>query len=290
MARARNIKPGFFMNDELAELSCEARLLFIGLWTIADREGRLEDRPKKIKSQICPYDKWDVEKLLDDLCNAKFITRYSVDGLKCIHINTFRKHQNPHQNEKESELPPPPSDKQGRCTEHSGANTKAVPELSGSTMKAIGLIPDSLIPDSGFLIPDPLKPKSDTQAETRKVSEQSKQPDWQQPEGEQPPEANPSKLGDVLASFPDSLDTDEFSRAWHSEWIPYQRQLDTRGRAPPLQTQQAQLAELARLGSESAIVALRTSIRHGWKGVFPDKVSNTKGKSDGKRRATIITE
>lgn len=50
MARARNIKPAFFMNDELAEIDPLGRLLFIGLWTIADREGRLEDRPARHKS------------------------------------------------------------------------------------------------------------------------------------------------------------------------------------------------------------------------------------------------
>ena len=44
--RARNIKPGFFKNDALAELDFAGRLLFIGLWGIADRAGRLEDRPK----------------------------------------------------------------------------------------------------------------------------------------------------------------------------------------------------------------------------------------------------
>ena len=52
MARARNIKPGFFTNDELVELPFATRLLFIGLWTIADREGRMVDRPKKIKMEI----------------------------------------------------------------------------------------------------------------------------------------------------------------------------------------------------------------------------------------------
>ena len=51
MARARNIKPGFFKNEFLAEMPCEVRLLFIGLWTLADREGRLEDRPKRIKDR-----------------------------------------------------------------------------------------------------------------------------------------------------------------------------------------------------------------------------------------------
>ena len=48
MARARNIKPGFFANENLAECDPLARLLFAGLWCLADREGRLEDRPKRI--------------------------------------------------------------------------------------------------------------------------------------------------------------------------------------------------------------------------------------------------
>ena len=37
MARARNIKPGFFTNDVLADCDPLARLLFAGLWTVADR-------------------------------------------------------------------------------------------------------------------------------------------------------------------------------------------------------------------------------------------------------------
>ena len=39
MSRSRNIKPGFFKNEHLAECQPLARLLFIGLWTLADREG-----------------------------------------------------------------------------------------------------------------------------------------------------------------------------------------------------------------------------------------------------------
>lgn len=56
MARSRNIKPAFFFNEQLAEVAPLGRLLFIGLWTIADREGRLEDRPRKIKAEVLAYD------------------------------------------------------------------------------------------------------------------------------------------------------------------------------------------------------------------------------------------
>lgn len=110
MARARTIKPGFFKNDELAELNPYARLLFAGLWTIADREGRIEDRPKRIKAEILPYDDLDVNELLDELHNHHFICRYEVDGKKYIWCIAFTHHQNPHKNEPESIIPPVPDD------------------------------------------------------------------------------------------------------------------------------------------------------------------------------------
>ncbi|WP_063657741.1 hypothetical protein [Candidatus Arsenophonus triatominarum] len=105
MARARNIKPGFFSNDDLAECEPLARLLFAGLWTIADREGRLEDKPRKIKAMVLPYDEADCEKLLSQLHSKNFITRYSVDGNDYIQINNWKKHQNPHCKESPSEIP-----------------------------------------------------------------------------------------------------------------------------------------------------------------------------------------
>ena len=52
MARTRSIKPSFFDNEILGDLPPLTRLLFIGLWGIADREGRLEDRPKRIKKEL----------------------------------------------------------------------------------------------------------------------------------------------------------------------------------------------------------------------------------------------
>lgn len=107
MARSRNIKPGFFVNEDLIELDPLARLLFIGLWTLADREGRLEDRPRKIKLSILPGDDCNIDHLLNELARYKFIIRYEVDGLKCIQIVNWHKHQNPHHMEVPSELPAP---------------------------------------------------------------------------------------------------------------------------------------------------------------------------------------
>lgn len=107
MARSRNIKPGFFTNDELAECSPYARLLFAGLWTIADKEGRLDDRPKKVKALVLPFDNVDCDELLQQLHQRKFINRYQVNGEGFIQISNWKKHQNPHCKEAASEIPAP---------------------------------------------------------------------------------------------------------------------------------------------------------------------------------------
>ena len=107
MSRIRAIKPGFFLNEDLAVLPPLTRLLFIGLWTLADREGRLEERPRRIKAEILPYDDCDVPAMLDELADTKFITRYTAQGLVCIAIPKFAEHQRPHPSEIGSALPAP---------------------------------------------------------------------------------------------------------------------------------------------------------------------------------------
>lgn len=107
MARARNIKPGFFKNEDLAELAYEYRLLFIGLWTMADREGYLEDRPKRIKMELFPADNVDVETGLAQLQKLGFIYRYTVGESRFMCVCNFLEHQYPHHLEKPSTIPKP---------------------------------------------------------------------------------------------------------------------------------------------------------------------------------------
>ncbi len=111
MARTRNLKPGFFKNETLTELPYETRLLFAGLWIIADRSGRLEDRPKRIHAELFPYDwKIDVDKMLEQLDEHGFILRYQMNGASYIQIPKWYEHQNPHHKEIESVIPPIPLD------------------------------------------------------------------------------------------------------------------------------------------------------------------------------------
>lgn len=136
MARARNIKPGFFTNDVLAECEPLARLLFAGLWTIADREGRLEDRPKKIKAEILPYDDCEIDQLLNQLRNYGFIQRYQVGGKSFIQIDKFAKHQNPHVKEAESTIPAP--------GEHQIEIVQGITQTGSDPADSLLLIPDSI--------------------------------------------------------------------------------------------------------------------------------------------------
>lgn len=105
--RTRNIKPGFFKNDILGSLPPLCRILFSGLWCLADREGRLEDRPMRIKAEILPFDNCDMEALLAVLDENGFIKRYKVGNDKFIEITKFYLHQHPHMKEPESVIPSP---------------------------------------------------------------------------------------------------------------------------------------------------------------------------------------
>jgi hypothetical protein len=111
MPRIRQIKPEFYLDDDLAQCSRDARLLFPGLWILADRAGRLENRPVKIKAQIFPYDSdidaAKVTELLGQLEARHFILVYEVEGRSYIQVRTFEKHQHCHRNEIPSQLPGP---------------------------------------------------------------------------------------------------------------------------------------------------------------------------------------
>ena len=144
MSRSRNIKPAIMDNEDLADLEPLTRLLFIYLWMLADREGRLEDRPKRIGAQALPYDRTaDVDAMLNDLKNAGFIDRYEVGGVACIQVINFAKHQTPHVREQASSLPNNTQDTTKVVPCHDQGSALSSPRSPDS------LIPDSLIPDSG---------------------------------------------------------------------------------------------------------------------------------------------
>lgn len=143
MARSRNIKPALFKNELLGEIDPIVTLLFQGLWCLADRDGRLEDRPKRIKAEIFPYRELpDFNGYLTVLEQLGFIDRYVVQERAVIQVVNFEKHQSPHKTEKASDLPEKPIK-----TDSCNVTVKAPLKTESVTVKE-SLIPDSLIPDS----------------------------------------------------------------------------------------------------------------------------------------------
>lgn len=140
--RARNIKPSIFKNEILGTADPLLTILFEGLWCEADRDGRLEDRPLRLKAEILPYrNDADVDTMLNWLSLNGFIARYEAQNTKVIQVLKFSDHQRPHNNEVASVLPSMDAIK------HNQGKKPAQPRKKA-------LRSDSLLSDSGSLIPD----------------------------------------------------------------------------------------------------------------------------------------
>lgn len=161
MARSRNFKPEHLLDERLAACSMPARVLFFGLGTVADRAGRLDDRPLRIKAAVLPYDSVDVEPLLAELAANGMITRYIVGEGRYIQISDWEKHQTPHYKEPESAIPQAPQPRHERAAsgQEPGQQLDSMRQEPGHAEACLGKSststnPAALIPDSGFLIAD----------------------------------------------------------------------------------------------------------------------------------------
>lgn len=113
--RIRNVKPQIVTNEDLADLPREVRLCFIYLWMACDKEGRVEDRPRRLRADLFPLDE-DVTSdtlsgWLDQLAAKGFILRYESQGVAAIQVLKFTKHQalsTWERTKTKSEIPPPP--------------------------------------------------------------------------------------------------------------------------------------------------------------------------------------
>jgi hypothetical protein len=129
MARIRTIKPEFWQDEKISRLPLGARLLFIGLWNIADDVGRLRGNSLFVRSQVFPYEpKSDVDGWLADLEQIGVILRYQHKGESFIRVVNFLKHQQISK-PSPSKIPSP---------ESSGSPPVVLPEPSGETPSGTG--------------------------------------------------------------------------------------------------------------------------------------------------------
>lgn len=113
MARIRSVKPEFWADEDLAaQTSRDARLLYIGLWNLADEHARLRGDPRFVKGQVFAYDDdlspADVERLTDELVAAGKVQRYRSGSSTYLFLPNLAKHQRLEAGKVESRLPAPP--------------------------------------------------------------------------------------------------------------------------------------------------------------------------------------
>ena len=99
MARRRMIDPEFFLDEEISKVTPHARLLYIGLWGIADDNVfTIPNRPEWIKAQIFPYENVDINSLLTELVKLGKLLSFQYDGEeykagKYYFLKNMHKHQ-----------------------------------------------------------------------------------------------------------------------------------------------------------------------------------------------------
>lgn len=131
MSRIRTVKPELFRHEELFDAELESglplRLAFVGLFTVADCEGRFLWKPRTLKLDVLPHDVVDFSRVLAVLERYGFVQSYEVGGGKYGWIPTFTKHQRlqPKEVEAGSKLPAYPL---STAPEHIRVHTGNLPE------------------------------------------------------------------------------------------------------------------------------------------------------------------
>jgi hypothetical protein len=131
------LHPEFFTDPVLADCSDFTRLVFAGLWLLADREGRLLDNVRMIDGAILPHDPRSTAPALAELAAKGRILRYCSPAGNVIQVVNFKKWQHIHPKEAPSKLPDYARNKPGllpgSARENIGLNPSASTSTSTST-------------------------------------------------------------------------------------------------------------------------------------------------------------
>lgn len=97
MARKRMIDPNIWDSEDFSKLSVLGRLLFIGMFSNADDEGRGKGKAIYLKSVIFPYDESmrvsDVERTLNEIAQNMSVVFYEEGGSEYYELINFLKWQ-----------------------------------------------------------------------------------------------------------------------------------------------------------------------------------------------------
>jgi hypothetical protein len=112
--RIRTHKPELYIHEELNRLEqdfphLKPMLVFLGLMTHSDREGRFAWRPKQLKLAILPFVEFDFNATMALLVEAGLLRSYEAKGKAYGFYPTWWEHQRPNKREPLSKIPAPPA-------------------------------------------------------------------------------------------------------------------------------------------------------------------------------------
>jgi hypothetical protein len=107
MARIRTIKPEFFTSEDICSMSPLGRLFYQACWCEADREGRMEWKPRTMKLRYFPADDCSIEDIAQEVVSRGLVSLYEIDGKFYALIPSFNRHQHVNPREAASTIPAP---------------------------------------------------------------------------------------------------------------------------------------------------------------------------------------
>jgi hypothetical protein len=127
--RIRSVKPEFWESESNSKMSRDHRLLFIGLFNVADDEGRFRAAIPFLAAQLFPFDE-DAQKVvaegLNELARLDKVTLYRVEGCSYGVVTNFNSHQKL-DTRRISKIPSPPIRK-GKSPTVAPKNSDGAPE------------------------------------------------------------------------------------------------------------------------------------------------------------------
>ncbi|MEN9417097.1 MAG: hypothetical protein RI988_717 [Pseudomonadota bacterium] len=166
MARIRTLKPEVWMSPQVMNLSAHARLLFIGLITQSDDEGRGSADARRLKAAIFGGDdctSTDVRRWLDEVSLQRLAVLYQTenDGL-LFQLPSWKAHQSidrpkpshypappdpkpPSLNDRRTIVEPAPKDREGSEGKGTEGREGIGPDARAHTREAVPIRVDELV-------------------------------------------------------------------------------------------------------------------------------------------------
>lgn len=124
-----------WQSKQVASLSIEARLLYVGLISLGDDDGRLKGDAALLRAQIFPRDPnitvTQVEAWLKEITDAKLVVLYESEGEHYLAHPNWTKYQTLRADrKKESNVPPPPATLFATIGQPSGNQASAQDKVS----------------------------------------------------------------------------------------------------------------------------------------------------------------